>query len=84
VKLTAPYAWTSGTWTDVKMSITKSGDTWVVQGKAWEHGKDEPKDWAVKFEDKEKPLAGRATLWGIPYSTTPIQFDDIVVKKIKN
>jgi len=82
VKKSAPYAWTSGTWTVLRIAIKKSGAGWVIQGKAWEQGKPEPAEW-ISFEDSEKPTAGRATLWGIPYSTTPIRFDDLQVNKIK-
>jgi hypothetical protein len=82
VKASAPLVWASGTWTQMQFNVTKVKDgQWKVQGKAWEHGKEVPKDWQVTFEDTEKPLAGRATLWGIPYSAQAIQFDDLVVKK---
>lgn len=82
VKASAPLAWTTGTWTQMLFNVSKVKDgQWKIQGKAWPHGKDAPAGWMVSFEDTEKPLAGRATLWGIPYATTPIQFDDLVVTK---
>jgi hypothetical protein len=83
VKANVPYAWKTGTWTIVKLSVQKVKDgQWAVNGKAWEQGSEEPKDWLVKFDETEKPLSGRGSLWGIPYAGTPIRFDDLSVKKL--
>lgn len=83
VKVAVPYAWKSGTWTNVRLSVKKVKDgQWTVTGKAWERGQEEPKDPQVKFDDSEKPLSGRASFWGIPYASTPIRFDDLSVRKL--
>lgn len=84
VKASAPYAWKTGTWTVVRLSVKKVKDgQWTVSGKAWERGGEEPKEALVKFDDAEKPLSGRASIWGIPYASTPIRFDDLAVRKIQ-
>jgi hypothetical protein len=36
----------------------------------------------ISFEEKNEPSAGRASIWGSPISTTPIQFDDLVLKSV--
>jgi len=80
VKGTAKYAWTSGTWTRLKLRVQKTADGKVkVEGKAWPDGQTEPKDWTLTFVDAEAPQTGRACLLSTPYSGQPTRFDDIVV-----
>jgi hypothetical protein len=74
-----PYDWKSGEWTLLRLQVAKSAATWKVDGKAWSQGATEPSQTMVSFEEKEEPAAGRASIWGSPYSTTPIQFDDLRV-----
>ena len=80
---TAPYdAWKPETWTRFRLSVTKAGEgAWKVQGKAWPADGKEPDAWTVSFDDTEAPAAGRASVWGHPYSGKPIRFDDLVVTK---
>jgi len=79
----APWQWESGSWTMLRLqsSITKSGE-WQVQGKAWKHGTAEPPAWTISYVDKTEPPAGRPSLWGLPYSDTPIRFDDVAVRSV--
>jgi hypothetical protein len=77
----APFEWKSGEWTKLRLQIRKSGDAWKVEGKAWQ-GDTEPAQMTVTFDEKTEPNAGRASIWGMPFATTPIQFDDLVVKKV--
>lgn len=77
----APYDWKSGEWTTVRLQVVKSGEGWKVEGKAWSRGATEPAQPMVLYEDKQEPSAGRASIWGSPYATTPIQFDDLVVTR---
>lgn len=77
------YDWKSGQWTKLKLAVKKTGPrSWIVEGKAWPQGSSEPESAMVSSEQKFEPPAGRASIWGQPYSTTPIQFDDLVVKKL--
>ena len=64
------------------LQVTKSGDAWKVEGKAWSQGAPEPDKTMISFDEKTEPSAGRASIWGSPYATTPIQFDDLVIKRI--
>lgn len=82
VVATAPLAWKSGAWTTVKLQARKNAEgKAVVEGKAWASGEAEPKDWQVTFTDTEDAPKGRASIWGTPYASTPIRFDDVVVTK---
>jgi hypothetical protein len=78
---TAPYeAWKTGTWTRFRLAVGKAGgDKWTVRGKVWPDGADEPEAWTVTFDDTAEPPAGRASVWGNPYSDEPIRFDDLAV-----
>jgi hypothetical protein len=75
----AAYEWTSGTWTVLRLQTRAKDGGISVQGKAWKQGGAEPKEWMLSHPDKTEPPAGRASLWGAPYSGTPIRFDDLVV-----
>jgi hypothetical protein len=80
VKACIPYKWTSGTWTAFRLQMRKLADgKWRVEGKAWEHGKAEPANWMITMDETAQLLSGRASIWGIPYSEKPIQFDEITV-----
>ncbi len=80
VKTSVPYAWTSGTWTRFRLQSRKTGEaTWTIEGKAWADGAKEPPAWMIAFEWKKPPAAGRPSVWGIPFSDLPIQFDDLRV-----
>src|SRR6266511_5103377 len=78
VKASVPYEWPSGTWTRLRLQLRKMKDgEWKVEGKAWTEK--EPSAWLVAFDEKEQPVAGKASIWGSPYATTPIRFDDLQV-----
>ena len=79
---TAPYdAWRTATWTTFRLEVVPAGEgKWAVRGKVWAEKSDEPKDWTIRFDDTAEPPAGRASLWGNPYSGQPIRFDDLRVK----
>ena len=76
----APYEWESGSWTVVKLQIrtVKSGE-FKAQGKAWKQGSAEPAAWAIEQTVTGELPAGRASVWGNPYSGTPIRYDDLSV-----
>ena len=78
VKATVQYEWQSGAWTRLLLQVRKVKDgAWKVEGKAW--ADKEPSAWLVSFDEKEQPVAGKASIWGSPYATTPIRFDDLKV-----
>jgi hypothetical protein len=78
----APYAWKSGEWTELQLQITSAGANWRIEGKAWTQGATEPPKPLIVFEEKTEPSAGRASIWGSPFSNLPIQFDDLAVKSV--
>jgi len=79
---TVPYVWKSGEWVWLRLQILKTGDSWKLEGKAWLPGETEPSPATISFEDKKEPTAGRATIWGSPFATTPIDYDDLSVKSV--
>lgn len=75
-----PFAWKSGAWTMFKLQVRAVSDQlWKVEGKAWPQTEPEPADWTIWLEEKTPPHPGRASLWGAPYSGTPIRFDDLLL-----
>lgn len=72
------FEWTANnTWTLLRLQVRKIGDGVQVEGKAWKQGGEEPKDWQISYSDKSPAPAGRASVWGNPFSGTPIRFDDL-------
>lgn len=82
VVASVPYDWKSGEWTLLFLQVFKAGDTWKVEGKAWAEGSPEPSKPMVELEEKAEPSAGRASIWGSPFSTLPIDYDDLVVARV--
>ena len=82
MKTSVPLDWTSGKWTHLKLQLHKTGDAkWKIEGKVWSDRAAEPAAWNITFEDTEEPPAGRPSVWGSPYATTPIRYDDLLVSK---
>jgi hypothetical protein len=82
-KLSVPYPWTPDAWTMLRITVRKSGAGWVIEGKAWAAGAAEPEKPLITIEESKEPAAGRAGIWGSPYSGTPIRFDDLVIEPLK-
>jgi len=77
-----PFQWESETWTVLRLQSRKVNDgEFAIEGKAWKHGAAEPAQWTISHTDKTEVPAGRASIWGAPYSGTPIRFDDLAVTK---
>lgn len=75
VVATKPFQWKSGEWTTLDLQIRAKGSGIVVEGKAWQ-GSLEPSEWSLQIEQPTPPPAGRAGVWGLPFSGTPLRFDD--------
>ena len=82
VVASTPYEWKSGEWTMFRFQIVKAGEVWKLAGKAWMQGATEPTQAMVSYDEKEEPSPGRASVWGNPFATTPIQFDDLAVRSV--
>lgn len=82
VKASVPFDWASDKWTRLRLQIRKVKDgAWKIEGKAWTQDAAEPA-WQISFDETEAPPAGRAAVWGCPYSGTPIWFDDLAVVQV--
>ena len=82
VVASTPYEWKSGEWTMFQFQIVKAGTVWKLAGKVWVQGAAEPAQAMVSYDEKEEPSPGRASVWGNPFATTPIQFDDLAVNSV--
>lgn len=75
----APFDWKSGEWIEMRLQVRQQKEGQLtICGKAWAKGAEEPREWLC-FDDAKPAAAGRPSIWGIPYSGNPIQFDDLRV-----
>jgi hypothetical protein len=82
-KASAPFEWKSGEWTVLRLQVRKlKAGGWKIEGKAWSQGAAEPDKWMLSVEASEEPPTGRASVFGSPFSGTPLQFDDLVVSVV--
>ncbi len=83
VKASAAYDWKAGEWMRFRLQVRKVKDgEWKIEGKVWLNGTPEPAKWLVAFDEKEELVAGCASVFGSPFSGTPIWFDDLAVEKV--
>ena len=76
---TVPYVWTSGKWMNLSFRAESKGDGGaIVSAKVWSEG-DEPADWSISHEENKSFAGGKCSLWGLPYASTEILFDDLKV-----
>ena len=76
----APFTWTTDTWTRLRLEVKKMSDTeWSITGKIWQADGEEPKEPAIQHTDTAMKGQGKCAIWGTPFSETPIYFDDIKV-----
>ncbi|MEE2947279.1 MAG: hypothetical protein VX392_03080 [Verrucomicrobiota bacterium] len=79
----APFRWNGGEWLRFALRIEQTSETeWTVSGKVWVDGKKAPSKPTLTHKETKEPRNGKPSIWGSPYSGTPIRYDDIVVKKI--
>jgi hypothetical protein len=85
VLASAPFEWQSGKWATFKFQIRPSGKAgeWIAEGKVWAEGAPEPAAWQINFAETTEPTPGRPSIWGLPFSGTAIQFDDLLVTPVK-
>ena len=78
------HDWKSGEWLNFRLQVRKAGDSaWKIEGKVWPPGANEPLAWMISADEKDEPLAGRPSVFGSPFSGTPIWYDDLRVEKAK-
>ena len=72
-----PFVWESGSWTWLRLDVVRGESGWVAEGRAWKEGASVPGEAQVRCVLGAEPPAGRAAIWGSPYSGTPVFFDDL-------
>jgi hypothetical protein len=78
---TAPFAWTSDAWLNLRLEVTKGeGDKWTAKAYAWADKAEKPGEPLLKHDLTGLKGQGKCTLWATPYSNTPIYFDDLHIE----
>ncbi len=76
-----PYTWTSDAWLKLKLEVKKlADDKWTITCKAWPAEAAEPAEAAITHEDATLKGQGKCSMWGTPFSNTPILFDDVKIE----
>lgn len=79
----ASFKWTSGEWTQLRLSLRPGKDgTFTLEGAAWPANGTAPEQPLVTFAETKLQPSGKAGAWGMPFSGTPIRFDDLRVTKL--
>ena len=77
------HTWVPGDWTHMTFQIRSlPGLKWRVMAKVWHSSELEPKEWQLMWTESVEPLTGRATVWGHPFTGTPIAIDDLRVWRV--
>ena len=74
------YLWKSGTWLNFHLTLDKTAEGWAVKGLVWPEGEVRPELPLIEFVDDGESISGKASVWGIPYSGKPIQFDALELR----
>ena len=78
-----PFRWAGGEWLRLALRVEQTSDVeWTISGKVWVDGKAAPANPTITHKETKEPRNGKPSIWGSPYSGTPIRYDDIVVNKI--
>jgi hypothetical protein len=77
-----PFRWGGGEWLRLALRVEQTGAAeWTVSGRVWADDKKAPTKPTITHKEAKEPRNGKPSIWGSPYSGTPIRYDDIVVKK---
>jgi hypothetical protein len=76
-----PFVWTSDVWLKLKLSVKKIAEgKWTIECKAWPADAAEPAQASITHEDATLKGQGKCSIWGTPFSNTPILFDDMKIE----
>ncbi len=79
----AAFKWTSGEWTQLRLALKPEKDgTFTLEGAA-SVGGTTPASALVRHTETKLQPAGKAGVWGMPFSGTPIRFDDLKVTRLE-
>ena len=80
VMASAPFTWESGSWTEVSLQLVKDKDGKIkAQGRVWKADGKAPDSPQIDYAVTADLPPGRSSIWGNPYSGTPIRYDDLAV-----
>jgi hypothetical protein len=81
---TTPFAWTSGTWMWLELTLTPAADgkTSTLEGRVWADGQPRPEKATLTYNSPDAPGQGKASVWATPYAELPVQFDDVEIKPV--
>jgi hypothetical protein len=76
-----PFSWIGDQWWSVRFQMTPedSNQSTFVQYKLWPKQEAEPNTWLVSEKFSIQYKGGKCALWGFPYASTPILFDDLTI-----
>ena len=76
-----PFSWIGDQWWSVRFQMTPedSNQSTFVQYKLWPKQEAEPDTWLVSEKFSIQYKGGKCALWGFPYASTPILFDDLTI-----
>lgn len=84
VVASVPFQWESESWVVLKLDVRRTGaadaERWVITGKAWAQGAEEPAAPLLTAEDEKLKGQGKCAIWGTPFSETPIFFDNLQIE----
>jgi len=82
VVASVPFKWQSGGWTQLRLALRKTDAGFRLEGSAWADGSPAPKEPSITFVEAKPQPAGKASVWGLPFSGTPLRFDDLGVTRL--
>ena len=76
-----PFSWMGDQWWSVRFQMTPedSNQSTFAQYKLWPKQEAEPDTWLISEKFSIQYKGGKCALWGFPYASTPILFDDITI-----
>ncbi len=78
---TMPFSWHGDKWWNIRFQALPGNlsQTSRLQFKLWPKEQNEPNEWYLSEDFEIEYRGGKCALWGFPYSSTPILFDDIII-----
>lgn len=80
-----PFQWSGDQWWNIRFQALPCGDanqSTCLQFKLWPKQDKEPNQWFLSEEFNVEYKGGKCALWGFPYSSTPILFDDLTIRSL--
>lgn len=82
VVATTAFKWAAGEWTRLSLALRAEKDgTFLLEGAA-SAGGPVPASALLRHTETKLQPAGKAGAWGMPFSGTPVRFDDLRVTKL--